>query len=125
MGIIMKISHSWNFGDNIELTKKLATLVLSGKKIATTSLYYPGKKIPKAGELGEIIDSNNKQVCVIEYTKVEAKPFLEVNMDFIKKEGEGDESVNEWRKKHRKFFNTKEDSIKVVCEEFKVINYNK
>lgn len=117
----MKIFHKWNFGSNKKLAKKLLQLVLSGKKTATTSLYSPNKKLPKFGEFGAILDSNKKQICVIQYTKVEVKLFLEVDMGFIQKEGEGDETVEEWRKKHRKFFNLKNDNIKVVCEEFKVV----
>jgi uncharacterized protein YhfF len=120
----MKIMHSWNFGEDKQFAEKLKQLVLNGKKTATTSLYYSGKKTPKVGEFGEILDSNNKQICVIEYTKVEVKPFLEVDTDFIQKEGEGDKAIGEWRQKHRKFFNLKDDNVKVVCEEFKVINYN-
>lgn len=116
----MKISSEWDFGDNRELAGRLKQLVVDGKKKATTSIYYPGKRIPKPGEYAAILDSDKKRFCVIQYTNIEIKPFLEVGYDFIEKEGEGDKDVEEWRRKHRKFFGLKDDNVKVVCEEFQL-----
>jgi uncharacterized protein YhfF len=117
----MEISQEWNFGDDKELADRLKELVLSGKKKATTSLYSKNKKIPQVGDYEAILDSDKKRFCIIRCTNVEAKPFLEVRYDFIQKEGEGDKDVEEWREKHRRFFNLKGDNVKVVCEEFEVI----
>lgn len=117
----MEISHTWNFGDDKDLAERLKILVLSGKKKATTGLYREGEKLPKVGDYEAILDSDKKIFCVVQCTGVRIKPFLEVGYDFIQKEGEGDENVEEWREKHRKFFNLKDDNVKVVCQEFKVI----
>ncbi len=117
--------REWNFGKNVSLANKLKGLVLSGKKIATTGLYTEGKVLPKAGEYAAIVGSDNKRFCIIQYTKVEVKPFLEVGYDYITLEGEGDKDTEEWRKKHRKFFTENygefKDGSQVVCEEFKVV----
>ncbi len=118
----MKISYEWDFGDNKELADRLKQLVLDGKKRAATSIYYPGKKIPKIGDYAVILDSDKKRFCVIQYTKVEVKPFLEVDYDFIEKEGEGDRDVEEWRTKHLKFFGLKDGDVKVICEEFRLVS---
>lgn len=67
-----------------------------------------------------ILDSDKKPFCIIRCTKVEIKPFMEVSFDFIKKEGEKDKNVEEWRNKHRIFFNLTDDSAKVVCVEFEL-----
>lgn len=118
--------RKWGFGSNEALANKLKQLVLDGTKTATTGLYKADKEISKVGDIAEIVDSNNKSFCVIEYTNIEVKPFLDVPYTFAIKEGEGDESIEEWRIKHKDFF-TREypdnftDKSLVVCEEFKVI----
>ena len=117
----MSISYEWNFGEDKELAEKLKQLVLSGKKTATTGLYKEGQKIPNVGDYGAILDSDKKRFCVIQYTNVEIKPFLEVGYNFVQKEGERDKDVEEWREKHRKFFRLRNDDVEVVCEEFEVV----
>ena len=116
----MKISNEWNFGEDRELANRLRKLVLSGKKKATTGLYR-GQRIPKVGEYEAITDFDQKRFCIIRCTNVEVKPFLEVDYFFIQKEGEGDKDVEEWREKHRRFFGLKDDCVKVVCEEFELV----
>ncbi len=118
----MNISQEWGFGDNKELADQLKELVLSGKKKATTGLYRDGGRIPKVGEYQAILDSDKKRFCVIRCTNVKIMPFLEVGYDFIQKEGEGDGDIEEWRAKHRKFFNLKGDNVKVICEEFEMVS---
>ncbi len=105
---------------------KLKQLVLNGTKTASTGLYMSNGEVSKVGDLAEIMDSNNKSFCVIEYTKIEAKPFLEVPYTYVIKEGEGETALEEWRNSHRNFFereypNDFTDKSLVVCEEFKVI----
>jgi uncharacterized protein YhfF len=115
------VRKTWNFGDNKVLAIKLKQLILSGKKRATTGLYQKEQRIPKVGEYEAILDSNQKRFCIIRVTNVKIKPFLEVDYDFIQKEGEGDQTINEWRAKHRKFFDLKDDNSNVICEEFEVV----
>lgn len=112
-----KVSHRWSFGDN-EAAGNLVKLVLSGQKTAATGLYREGQIIPKKGEYAEILDSNNKSVCIIQYTDVVIKPFLEVDYEYVLKEGESDKNLDEWREKHRIFFPELSDDTLVVCEEF-------
>jgi|SRR3989338_56070 len=117
----MEISHEWDFGDDKELAEKLKKLVLSGNKKVTIGLYHEGERISHVGDYEAILDSDRKRFCVIKCTNIEVKPFLEVEYDFIKKEGEGDKDIEEWREKLRKFFNLKDDNVKVICEEFEVV----
>ncbi len=119
------ISHSWDFGDDREFSQRMKELILSGKKTATTGLYVAGEKHSEVGEFDEILDSDGKPFCVIEYTKIEIKPFLEVDFNYVKLEGESDENMEEWRNNHRKFFlkYSKDftDERSVVCAQFKLI----
>ncbi len=121
------VRYEFNFGSDEMLASKLRDLVLKGEKTATIGLYRKGKEIPKSGELATITDSEGKKFCVVEYTNVEVKQFLEVDFEYAKKEGEGYVSIEEWRDSHREFFKKAypdiftDDSL-VVCEEFKVID---
>lgn len=119
----IKISNTWDFGSDKKLASILKKLVLSGKKKATTGLYREGEKIPKVGDYETILDSDKIPFCIIRCTNVEIKPFLEVGYEFAKKEGEGDKDIEGWREKHRKFFNLKDDNVKVICEEFEVVSW--
>jgi uncharacterized protein YhfF len=117
--------YEWSFGDDKVLADCLKSLVLVGKKTATTGLYREGKKIPAKGDYAAILDSDGKRFCIIRYLNVEVKPFLRVDYEFIKKEGEGDSDVESWRKSHRDVFrrwsSSFTDDSKVVCEEFEVV----
>lgn len=122
--------EAWAFGAYADL---LADLVVSGTKTATASAYplYELKKesLPKTGAYSVILDSKENAVCVIQTTKVAVVPFDEVTAEHARKEGEGDKSLDYWRKVHESFFTEcmreaglefKPD-MKVVCEEFVVV----
>jgi uncharacterized protein YhfF len=125
MDLSGKVVHEWSFGDDKILADKLKQLVLSGAKTATTGLWYEGKNIPSVGDNEAILDTNGKRFCIIQVVGVQVRPFLEVDWEFIQREGEGDANVDSWRKNHRNVFRRWSDSFSdqslVVCEEFKVI----
>ena len=119
------IFDTWDFGTDIQLAKKLKDLVLSGKKTATTGLFYPKKTLPKTLDFGAIKDSQGKVFCIVQYTSISVIPFLDIQMQFISKEAEGDTNQDSWRDSHRSFFvneygDFNENSL-MVCTEFKVI----
>ncbi len=121
------ISREFNFGSDEVFATKLRNLVLEGKKTATTGLYRDGKDIPKIGDMATVTDSSGKKFCAIEYTKVSVVPFMEVDFEYVMKEGEGASTIEEWRESHRDFFrreypNLFNDDSRVVCEEFKVVS---
>ena len=119
--------QEFNFGSDEVFAGKLRDLVVKGEKTATTGLYREGKVISKVGEPATIMDSEGKKFCMVKYTKVEVKPFLEVDYEYAVKEGEGDSTIEEWRDSHRDFFRREypdifNDNSRVVCEEFKVVS---
>lgn len=122
--------ESWAFGDNPDL---LVSLVLSGEKTATASAYalyeLENEPIPEIGSYSVILDSKDEAKCIIQTTKVYVEEFSKVSKEHAYKEGEGDKSLDYWRKVHQEFF-TKclkeadlefDETMKVVCEEFKVV----
>ena len=119
------ISDRWDFGEDKEFADKMKELILAGKKTATTGLYKEGEKHSKASEYDELIGSDGKPYCIIQYIKVDVKPFLEVDFEYAKLEGEGEKDIEEWRENHRQFFKRYysdfDDNKNVVCCVFKLV----
>ena len=120
----------WKFCSDNE---KLISLVLSGDKRATTSLYneYIKNKepLPKIGEKSIIQHDNNNDACLIEIEKVIITEFKNITEELAFIEGEGDKSLEYYRNVHYKIFKNIDsnfsDESKVVFEIFRVIeNYN-
>lgn len=114
----------WNFGNDA-----LLQLVLEGKKVATAGLLAQHNKVPQVGDLGIITDSQDEPRCIVEYTNIETKPFLEVDFDFAQAEGEGFQNIEDWRNEHQKVFrewtnNAFTDNDLVLCENFKLVYSN-
>ena len=122
--------EAWSFG---EAPDKLAELVLQGIKTATCSVYdlyrINNEKIPQEGDYSIILNSNKEAVCIIRTLKVYVTEFSRVSEEHAFKEGEGDRSLEYWRKVHSNFVTNELASVnklfdehsKVVCEEFEVV----
>ena len=129
-GIQNKDYDSWAFGGEPD---KLASLVLEGKKRSTASVYdlyaYDNEQLPEVGSYSVILDSEDRDVCVIRDTEVRVVPFKDVDEEHARLEGEGDLSLAHWRDVHKKIFTQwmKEagmafkDSTNVVLEKFEVV----
>lgn len=122
-----EIINRWSFGWNKTLADHLISLVFSWIKTATTGLYFNNEIIWKVGDYAIIYDEESwKDLCVIEYTKITIKSFIDVDFEYIQREGEWDKDIESWRDSHREFY-TREypwklhDNSLVVCEEFKLI----
>ena len=76
-----------------------------------------------------ILDGNDEPLCIIETTEVEVRRFDEVDGRFAYEEGEGDRSLEYWRREHRRFFARTlpgigrrfSEDMPLVCERFRVI----
>ena len=122
--------EAWAFGDDPDT---LAELVRTGVKTATASAYpfyeLEGEELPKAGEYSVILDTKDEAVCIIRTTKVYVTPYRDVTAEQAWKEGEGDRSLDYWRKVHEAFFRKELEAVGlafaedmgVVCEEFEVV----
>ena len=122
--------ESWAFGDAPD---KLAALVKNGVKTATCSAYdlyqAEGEHIPKSGDYSVILDSKGEAVCIVRTTRVYVIAFNQVSPEHAYKEGEGDRSLEYWRKVHIDFLTrelarinkTFTENTQVVCEEFELV----
>jgi uncharacterized protein YhfF len=121
------------------LRDQLVAAVLRGEKTATASLreeYEPfgPDKLPEVGERSVVVDSNDEPVAVIETTELRVVRAGDVDEQFARDEGEGFESVADWRAAHERFWGANpareaagqpaheiDDDTLVVCERFRVV----
>lgn len=125
--------ESWHFCNNEADANELAKLTLLGIKRATASLYKSfeaeNEPIPKIGDLIVITNWDSEAVCIIEVKKVEILPFKDITKEHAQIEGEGDKSLEYWRRGHINFFTeeTKElgiefnEELEVIFETFQVV----
>ncbi|MCX5332957.1 MULTISPECIES: ASCH domain-containing protein [unclassified Streptomyces] len=120
------------------LRDRLVAAVLSGAKTSTTGLMREyeaeGEALPQVGERFALLDSAERRIAVVEITDVRVLPLGEVDLQHALDEGEGDESVAQWRAGHEKFWNSDQlrellkdpefvvdDDTLVVAERFRVV----
>lgn len=121
------------WGDSAEMADRLSSLILSGKKTASSSALWDheadNSPLPVIGGLTIVLNGKNKPVCIVETTDVQIIPFEKVDETIAFLEGEGDRSLEYWRTVHWNFFTRSLDKIDlqpkmnmpVVCEKFKLI----
>lgn len=121
------------FGDDPEMADELLALVLSGRKQATATraqVYeLEGLGVPQAGALSLILDGQGRAACVIETQRVNLVPFKAVSSEFAYVEGEGDRSLDYWRRVHLEYYEREcanEGSVfdpeeLIVCERFRLL----
>jgi len=125
--------EAFHFDDNESDANALADLVLAGVKRATASLVWTFEKAggspPRPGALSVVTYWNGRPVCVIETLAIEILPFEQVSAEFAAIEGEGDGSLEYWRRVHRAYFGREcarvgrepSEAMPVACERFRVI----
>jgi uncharacterized protein YhfF len=120
------------------LRDKLVAAVLSGAKTSTTGLFRgyeaEGEALPQAGERFALLDSEERRIAVVEVTDVQVLPLAGVDLRHALDEGEGYESVAQWRTAHEEFWKSEklreflkdpefvvDDDTLVVAERFRVL----
>lgn len=126
--IKMEIKHKIQFGGN---TDKLAKQVLSGEKIATSSLYdyyrMNLKEMSQVNDYASILDSHGNKICIVRIERIEIVQFQNITETFAIEEGDG--NLQNWLKIHTEYYSEQLEKIgrklmndtELVCEWFKVI----
>ncbi len=126
--------HASTFADNriASDADNLVELAQSGQKQGTTHLQldFSTNHVPMRApeDYWIILNSAQQPQCVVRLTHVEIMSFNEVAEDHAVCEGEGDLSLDHWRKVHRDYFQHQcsiwgiewQESLPVVCEKFKL-----
>ncbi|WP_282160014.1 ASCH domain-containing protein [Ulvibacterium marinum] len=122
-----------HFCDNETDANECAELVKKGTKRATSDsllgLQYRKETLPKIGDFIVVTDWEGKAQCIVRLTKVSFKPYFSINQEYAKLEGEGDKSLEYWKRVHWDYY-TRElepfgrvprDSMIIVCQEFEKV----
>jgi uncharacterized protein YhfF len=109
-----------------ELRRQLVAAVLAGEKTATAGLLEEyeaeGAPVPSPGDRFSLDDYDDKPVAVVEVTEARVVPAGEIDVRFARDEGEGFESVEDWRLAHERFFERSiEPETEVVALRFRVV----
>src|SRR5688572_13390430 len=90
------------FGDSAELSEELLSLIREGRKRGGASLVWAheadGEAVPSVGEIEIVVNHLNAPSLVTRTTAVEVVPFNQVSAQFAAREGEGDGTLEYWRK---------------------------
>lgn len=121
--------RSMELGTPDALRDELNSLVLAGRKTATTGLLSEyveeSEGLEFVGERLALLDRESRCVGVIEITGVEVTSFADVTWEHAAAEGEGDASLTDWRAGHRRFWERAgtpvEDATSVVCLAFRLV----
>ena len=108
------------------LRQKLVDAVLRGEKTATAGLHAdvsPEEPLPRVGDRFALLDVDDRPVAVVETTEVRVVRVADVDRAFARDEGEGFESVADWRHAHERFWADREigDDTLIVAERFKLV----
>lgn len=121
------------------LRDKLVGAILSGAKTSTTGLLIgyerANEALPEVGQLSAVVDSAGRRVAAIELTDVRVIRLADADLSHALAEGEGDESVAQWRAGHETFWHSAEvraelgdpdftvdDDTLVVTEHFRLVH---
>lgn len=125
-----------------DLRRRLVEAILRGEKTATAGLLVDlqrdGDEPGRPGDRQVVVDADDREVAVIELTEVTVRRMADVDLQFARDEGEGFESVADWREAHERFFGSYLDEIRVglgdpgwnldddamiVCERFRLVEW--
>lgn len=113
----IKIDDVWRFG-TLE-ADYLLSLVIDGKKLATSSLITDSK----VGSYSIITDTLGVKKCIVKTTSIKKLKFKDMTYEDAIKEGEGD--LDHWIKVHYDFFKSQDESFNedsiIFFEEFELI----
>jgi uncharacterized protein YhfF len=103
------------------LREQLVAAVLRGEKTATAGLLVDyerdGEPLPVVGERLTLVDVDDRDVAIVEIAEVRVLPVGETDLAFARDEGEGFETVADWRVAHDRFWRSYADEIRAYLGE--------
>lgn len=98
------------------LREQLVAAVLRGDKTATAGLLVDyereGEALPQPGRRSLLVDNDGKGVAILETTEVRVLRVGDCDEQFARDEGEGFETLAEWREAHDRFWRRYADEIR-------------
>lgn len=128
---IPKVDHFCNDKINTDLC---AELVKKGIKKASCGLklFYEMDKdfFPKVNQLSIIVNWDKEPICVVKTNKIYFQKFKDIDAEWAKSEGEGDQTLEQWRETHKQYFQNQltemglvfTEEVELICEKFALID---
>jgi uncharacterized protein YhfF len=105
-----------------ELRTQLVDAVFRGEKTATAGLPEEGEELPKPGDRFALLGFDDEPVGIVEITEARIVPAGEIDVQFARDEGEGFETVEDWRVAHERFFERPlPDDTPIVALRFRLV----
>jgi uncharacterized protein YhfF len=94
------------------LRDQLVAAILAGAKTSTSALVLgyerENEPLPSVGQREAVVDSQDRRIAAIELTEVRVVRLADVDLQHVLDEGEGFESVAQWRAGHESFWHSAE-----------------
>jgi len=128
-----EVPEIYYFCDNEKDANECADLVVRKIKRATATSHWWFKKhnepLTKKGNQAIITDWDGKPKAIIETIKVISTPYNEITSEFAETEGEGDKSLNYWKRVHKAYYEREmkpfnesfDENMIIICEYFRTI----
>ncbi|QWW19693.1 ASCH domain-containing protein [Schaalia sp. 19OD2882] len=98
---------AWRFGLSRQVADNCVDLVVQGTKTATAGILEAyeaaGAPLPAVGELAIVCDARGQPRALLRTDRVRLVPFDHVDAAHAAAEGEGERSLQEWRRTHWDF----------------------
>jgi uncharacterized protein YhfF len=123
------VSQDWeslegfSFGDSPEMADRLLAFVIGGSKRATCWSIADGQQT-HIGKKMVVLDGSGRPRAVVETVNLEQRRFCDVNLQFALDEGEGEETLDDWREGHRAYFERNggfNPEMMLWCERFRLV----
>ena len=114
----------FSFGDNPKLADELLELVLIRKKTATCWAASEGEKGVAVGKRWIVNDGQGRASAIVETVELTRRRFGGVDAAFAHDEGEGDRSLDDWRRMHTAYFGRRGEfspDMELYCERFRLV----
>ncbi len=105
------------------MADQLLAFVVGGTKRATCWSIADGQQT-EIGKRMVVLDGAGRPAVVVETVELEQRRFCDVDLKFALDEGEGDETLEEWRAGHRAYFERNggfDPEMMLWCERFSVV----
>lgn len=105
------------------LRQKLVDAALRGDKTATAGLYEQNEPLPRVGDRSVLVGFDDEPVAIVETTEVRVVRAGDVDLAFAVDEGEGFETVADWRRAHESFWADRQidDETLIVAVRFVLV----
>jgi uncharacterized protein YhfF len=112
----------FSFGDSPAMADRLADLVVNGKKRATCWSIADGQQT-EVGKRMIVLDGKGRPCVITRTVMLEQRRFCDVDLQFALDEGEGDETLDDWRAGHQAYFERNggfSPEMMLWCERFEI-----